>query len=435
MWLTKNKILFIGTLFASIAPFVSFVSCVNYEEPINIAKGLATLDDKKVVKYTALGKTYFKYLFEKYDNYQGNDFKKPIIINNKSLLKETIISWKDDFLNYQGKQENSFKSLTDFETIVNKAIKQLDEFYSDAFFKENSLIIDYGGFIGPKVSTKSIDYFLENARVTNLKNISLKQYPDNFSKNEKEIEITYDKVEESSDPHTFSPVIYELKNSDFGISNNEKYKISKYWNTSIKTLKSERTINANSYLNIDLSQYSDGWNKIEIKYNPFTDSVDESYSSIFIKSKNELENLIDKSSKSYSTSVNNDKNALIEFNKVISYFDDYFFQNNVLTIVSVLDWINYFKQGSSRFVDDYDIKISSNNINIKLLKRTFVANQDPGYNAKKEIKFASSKNKEKGIPIEIKLPNTGATLFMPINKSKLLNLEEVKISLSISDLE
>ncbi|PAK21369.1 hypothetical protein CJJ23_02405 [Mycoplasmopsis agassizii] len=263
----------------------------------------------------------------------------------------------------------------------------------------------------------------------------MKQYPDNVAKNEKEIEITYDKVDRSFDPHTFTPVLYELKNSDFGINNNEKYKISKYWNTSIKALKSERIISASSYLNIDLSQYSEGWNRIKIKDNTFSNEIDESYSEILIKSKIEFDNLIDTSRKSYLINMENDKNALIEFGRLKGYFDDNFFQNNVLTIVSVLDWIHYFKQGSSRFIDDYYSEISGNNINIKLLKREYVANQDPGYNAKKEIKFISNKNKEKGIPIEIELPNMSATLFMPINKSRLSNLEEVKINLSISDLE
>ncbi|PAK21809.1 hypothetical protein CJJ23_00485 [Mycoplasmopsis agassizii] len=102
-------------------------------------------------------------------------------------------------------------------------------------------------------------------------------------------------------------------------------------------MKTERVINARSFLNIDVSKYnSNGWTRWNLPDDSLVNSksstlddeeiriASNSVATGFIKSKEELENLIKITKESYLKSNSEDNSAIEEFGKALTYFDGEF---------------------------------------------------------------------------------------------------------------
>ncbi|WP_371246376.1 hypothetical protein ACA758_05130 [Mycoplasmopsis agassizii] len=428
MWLTrtnKKRFFIIITLVSVLSFSTVFVSCSilsKYDFSPYIGKDEVILSNKKIIKYTALNSSFFDYFNKNGDDLRKNDYKndkEPAteveLVNNADKLKSITNSWQKNYSDYLTSKEHFRGDNSIRMEDLKYYIKKIEEVYTSKWFKENSLVIDYGGNKKVKLKSDSNRFFMEKTEIENLMDISLV----NHSGNLRDIEITYKRDEEQKDSRYESPIIYELENKTFGLSSKENYSVFKLWNTDTKVLKGKREFNASSYLNTDLHYYNEDWQK-EIT----DDNVRFYGKSKLLKSKLEFDNLILKSKSSFLKMNPDQQKNIREFDKVLSNYDDEFFKDNFLAIASVSQWTSWIHEENSPYIDDYNVLIKNNEVAITLF--TNFVRTDIVTSKKPELVFSSSLNKFESIPIKLSFPSEDVTLFIPISKSKLSDTEKAK---------
>ncbi|PAF54878.1 hypothetical protein [Mycoplasmopsis agassizii] len=434
----KTILLTAGILSITTLPLI-YVACDlgSYDSSPYIGKDQVLTDDRKVIKYTSINEKFFRYL-----NEQGKNHKLSEVISSDDGLNTVLQSWVNNYARYERSLENVSHNLEANERELLQAARDLRTVYTKEWFKDNTLVIDYGGTRYANLEKIDYSFFNEKTKIKNLAKIEVVQYADNVANNEKEIEITY---ADKKYVRTISPVIYELKNKDFKLTSSGNYLVKKYSLDDSKVLKTERVINASSFLNIDVSKYnSNGWtrwnlpgeNLIQSKSNAREGEeiqvANNSVATRFIKSKEELENLIKITKESYLKSNAEDNSAIEEFDKVITYFDSDFFKDNVLSILAVDNWFDHYRWESEyRFVGDYNADIVKNNVDIKLFWYSYVIT-GKYVNPKAEVKFTSRPEKYKTTPITLIWPDRDATLFMAISRNKFTNIDTSRINVSFT---
>ncbi|PAK21397.1 hypothetical protein CJJ23_01975 [Mycoplasmopsis agassizii] len=411
MLLKRKKILIISAFCLVLAPTLIVVACSSsVTEELGQNK---TVIDNKTIKYTALD----KYSFDTINN--SNDIKsiliKPISINSSEKLSSFLKEWKDKFLNNESSKSDS--NLEYWKNLINNLIKRIEIKYNKTWFSKNTLIVDFGGYIGAKIINDNSSSTLKKNVIENLKNI----FVDNNT-----IEIVYEHNYQK-DPINewkikYHPVLYEINNDEFNLENNVEYKVKKITTTTTRAVWNyERKYNAGSYLNFSTHGHSDE-RKSEWKYSLDSTQnsknrpvINDQFATILVKSSHELKNILN---------PNSLKDEVLD--KAISEFNDDFFKKNILSLISIIDWRTNFKSGTE-YTSDYNAIIENNSFNVTLYKRGRI--DSPFVRTNPRI-FTKGKTIWDNIPIEPH-DSYNATLFIPIKKSEFNDFKLAETNLNV----
>ncbi|PAF55145.1 hypothetical protein [Mycoplasmopsis agassizii] len=408
---TRKKVLIILSLGLIVTPSLIAVACSS-----NITDELGQNEimiNKKTIKYTALD----KYSFDTIKN--SNDIKsiliKPISINSSKKLSNFLKEWKDKFLNNKSSKPDS--NLDYWRNLINNLIKRIEIKYSKTWFSKNTLIVDFGGYIGAKIINDNSPTTLKKNVIDNLKNIFV---------NNNTIEIVYEHNYQKDSINDWKikyyPVLYEINNDEFNLENNVEYKVKKTTTTTTRAVWNyERKYNAGSYLNFSNHGHSDE-GKSEWKYSLDSTQnrknrpvINDQFAAILVKSSRELKNILNPNSLKDEVS-----------DKVMSEFNDEFFKENILSLISIIDWITNFESGTE-YTSDYNAIIENNDFNITLYK---IGRIDLPFVRTNPRIFTKGKTIWDNIPIE---PHDSydATLFIPIKKSEFSDFRLAETNLNV----
>ncbi|WP_371246379.1 hypothetical protein ACA758_05145 [Mycoplasmopsis agassizii] len=410
MLLTKKKLVFVASV--TTITFVSTISvaCSNTSSE-NLIQNSVKLDNKEI-NYAVLDNFY---LWDLENNYS---FPEPVIINNNEKLSNFLVSLKYEFLKFHelitGNESESIKNQ------INDTINRIKSTYSGEWFKEHTILIDYGGKKGALTDHK-VNSWNEKVEIQNLQSISLTN---------NSIEIIYKKPEDLKVNQKFNTVLYELKNSDFNLKSNTNYGIKTLWNTTRKVKIENREINSSANFTASLYQANHNWNLAKDINNKILEH--DSIATTIIKNEAELNNLITES-KLLAKNQKWDPKVYEQLQKISTHFNKNFFVDNVLVLVSVNDWVHNFHESMSLYIEDYNAEVIDNNVEITLYRSTVNVNTELIKQSNNPIfNYSSDKFTSKKISSDDSSPDV--TLFMAINKNKFRNLEETNSILTVKPL-
>ncbi|WP_371246679.1 hypothetical protein ACA758_01755 [Mycoplasmopsis agassizii] len=413
MWWKRKKILIISAFGLVLTPTLIAVSCSP-----NIVNELGQnkiIIDNKTVKYTAMNLAWASITMN--SSIYKNIVTKPISINNFEKMSEFLKDWKNKLLEREKNIDiDNIKNLTE---IINELEKQIKEYYSKEWFNKNTLIIDFGCYIDAKIVTDNSDFWIKNNVVKNLKNIEI---------NKDKLTLVYDHSEvdkkNSGSWIRYYPVFYEINNNEFNLNKNYNYKVEKITTTTTrKILIENRKYNAGSYFNfvthsLDGNETS-GWKFAQDL------TLKKTYSEWFRK---RIGTILVKTYEKFKELFNFNLNSTPVVKSAFLEFNEEFFKDNVLNLISVNEWANNFTSGD-QFIQDYNASIDNNNLNITLYRTGLVSND----RIKKKIP-RYIKNKTIWDYTKILLPESDdVTLFIPLKKSEFENYKTADVNISVVD--
>ncbi|WP_371246369.1 hypothetical protein ACA758_05095 [Mycoplasmopsis agassizii] len=423
---SHRKKLFLTISVISFLTFVSLsISCSSHTKTVKVKNhGIllnTEMDKQNLVNNKKLSLITFN--SEIVSKIYGEKFKtvEPILITTKSELEKFLNHWKTLLLEYYDKDKDFSESLSkskdELESYLLSNSEKIREIYGDDYFQNNLMVVDLGGEIQPVGKTSEFFYNI-NSVINNLSKVSVK---------ENEITFTYTDPKLYPDEENFAQaysVIYSLNRKEFGLSSNN-YKIKKQFVQS--TPISSRLLNHYSFINQDLSKY-----EIEKNSNWSEKFLNDEtkFATIVIKSKTKLDALLEKYGQSFK------KKFEIEFpkevkSKIIQDFNENYFEENVLVLLSAYSWPGYNSLFSKTIENSYDVKIDENNLKFII----FTSNSNIPLQTvevdEKAVDYRVSNDKNSsGLGTR---SNESHTLFLKMSKKLVKNLNELKSSVEFSD--
>ncbi|PAK20933.1 hypothetical protein CJJ23_04560 [Mycoplasmopsis agassizii] len=329
--------------------------------PLNTLMQKQTIEGQQEIGFLtfmpeAVEKVYGKVLFE----------VQPQLIATNLELDKFLTDWNDSLIKVFDQDQDFAKTL---HISKKKLVENLNLFkqavhdnYNDDYFKNNIMVVDFGGQIQPR-GRESYFPFKANMKINNLLRIN---------KEENKIVLTYlesEKLNYDLDYAQTYSVIYLLNRSGFNLNENN-YEIEKWLEKPLDELKqvkkikktdvSQRYLNYYSYISQDLSLFDNDKDSI---WERGDDGV--SFATTIVKSKSELDNLLIKHISVYKTKY--EREFPDEVLKAINQdFDDPYFQDNVLVLLSGKYWAPDTDLFSHYIENSYDLKLENNNLNFTI---------------------------------------------------------------------
>ncbi|WP_371246628.1 hypothetical protein ACA758_01390 [Mycoplasmopsis agassizii] len=367
MFLNKKRFIYALTSVATVTSVALAISCstngVENKEvmPLNTLMQKQTIEGQQEIGFLtfmpeAVEKVYGKALFE----------VEPKLIATNSELDKFLTDWNNSLIKVFDQDQDFAKTLYISKT---KLVENLNLFkqavlenYNDDYFKNNIMVVDFGGQIQPR-GRESYFPFNGNMKINNLLRIN---------KEDNKIVLTYlDSEKINYDPdyaQTYS-VIYSLNRSGFNLNENN-YEIEKRLEKPLDELKqvkeikktdvSQRYLNYYSYISQDLSLFDNDKDSIWARGD---DEV--SFATTIVKSKSELDNLLNKHVSAYK--IKYEREFPDEVLKAINQdFNESYFQDNVLVLLSGKYWAPDTNLFSKYIENSYDLKHEGNNLNFTI---------------------------------------------------------------------
>ncbi|PAK21810.1 hypothetical protein CJJ23_00490 [Mycoplasmopsis agassizii] len=177
----KTILLTAGILSITTLPLI-YVACElgSYDSSPYIGKDQVLTYNRKVIKYTSLNEKFFRYLKEWNKNHKWSE-----AISSDDELNTVLQSWVNNYARYERSLENVSRNLEVAERTLLQEARDLKTVYTKEWFKDNTLVIDYGGTRYANLEKSDYSFFNEKTKIKNLAKIEVVQYADNVANNEK----------------------------------------------------------------------------------------------------------------------------------------------------------------------------------------------------------------------------------------------------------
>ncbi|WP_371246344.1 hypothetical protein ACA758_04960 [Mycoplasmopsis agassizii] len=286
-------------------------------------------------------------------------------------------------------------------------INELNKKFDDNYFQEHLIFIDFGKDISP--IGENSQYYLNNQAVIN-------NLTDIFIKNNK-IVVSYDTATYANNDIKYG-ALYSLDKNLFDLKDSD-YKIEKRgYDRNKKTPISNRMLAISSFITQDLSKNQTSENS-EWTTNKFFDR----FSSILLKTTQQLSDLLDKFSLYYQTKYSkvfpeNEKE------EILSTYNDSYFEQNYLVLLSAFHYRGNVKLFSDNIEESFDIKIDNSKVIFTIFKSLHIVTGD-----QTDQDYVEFMNEGKD-PNTMKYGpgNQQHTLFFKIPKNLIQDKENLKVT-------
>ncbi|PAK21778.1 hypothetical protein CJJ23_00330 [Mycoplasmopsis agassizii] len=334
----------------------------------------------------------------------------PVLLKTTTELDEFLAKWKSSFL---GLYESDKKvrdelniSKTNLEKNLDSYTKEMSKTFNDEYFNSNLMVVDFGGKISAK--GEKINHYLNNhAKITNLLDISVD--------NDK-ITITYDANSDAKSNVQYS-VFYSLNKKTFDLKNKNYEIVKEVYDRNKKTPISNRMLSINSFITQDLSKY-----QTEENSEWTTNTAYNNFSSIILKNKQQLSDLLSKFALYYKTKYFKEF-PVSEKEAILSTYNDDYFAQNYLVLLSAFHYPALVSLFSDNIEESFDVKLD----NKELIFTMFISK----YNVQDivvEPDYVEYKNESKDTGKgNYYFGDQQHTLFFKLPKNLVTNEENLKV--------
>ncbi|PAK21776.1 hypothetical protein CJJ23_00320 [Mycoplasmopsis agassizii] len=385
---------------------------VTKETPVqdakmNLKNQLSKLElDSKKIEYFSFNETIAKMLSS--ESFGGKDI---IILKSKSELTELFNNWKKYLIKkfyVDEKTEEKFSiSKAEFDEILVLHINELNKKFDNDYFQKNFIFIDFGGEISP--IGENTQYYINNQSVIN-------NLTDVFVKDNK-IVVSYDTTTYANNDIKYG-TFYSLDRISFDLKDSD-YKIEKRgYDRNKATPISNRMLAISSFITQDLSKYQTSENNEWTTNKSF-----DKFSSILLKTKQQLSDLLNKFSLYYQTKYSKEF-PVSKKEAILSTYNDSYFEQNYLVLISAFHYPATVKLFSDNIEKSFDVKIDNSEIIFTIFKSLHVVTGD-----ETDQDYVEFMNESKD-PNKMKYGpgNQQHTLFFKIPKNLIANEEKLKVS-------
>ncbi|PAF54914.1 hypothetical protein [Mycoplasmopsis agassizii] len=359
----------------------------------------------KEVLYSTLNNSVTEKIYGK-----TSDKLHPVLLKTTTELDEFLAKRKASFLSlYESDkkiQDELSISKTALEENLDSYTKEMSKAFNDEYFNSNIMVVDFGGKISAK--GEKINHYLNNhAKITNLLDISVV--------NDK-ITITYDANSDAKSNVQYS-VFYSLNKKTFDLKN-ENYEIVKeVYDRNKKTAISNRMLTVSSFITQDLSKHQRSENSEWTKNTAYNN-----FSSIILKTKQQLSDLLDKFALFYKTQYSKEF-PVSEKEAILSTYNDDYFAQNYLVLLSAFHYPSLVSLFSDNIEESFDVKIDNNELIFTMFISKYNVQDivvEPDYvEFKNESKDQGKGNNNSG--------DQQHTLFFKLPKNLVTNEENLKV--------